>query len=90
MTVFAGMIALCVLWRDHGGLLGLGGGALLFLWGYFQGGQRSGEERLGNGYVGALMGLSLGFLIGAVGYYTAAHYTEWLPASAAPTTPSTN
>jgi hypothetical protein len=75
MTVFAGMIALCVLWRDHGGFVGLGGGALLFLWGYFQ---RSGEERLGNGYVGALMGLSLGFLVGAVGYYTAAHWQDWL------------
>jgi len=63
--VFAGMIALCVVGWNYGGVGGLIGGALGFLlrlpgrgldWG----------ERLGNAYVGALMGMPIGFLIGGV------------------------
>lgn len=63
--VFAGMIALCVVGWNYGGVGGLIGGALGFLirlpgrgldWG----------ERLGNAYVGALMGMPVGFLIGGV------------------------
>ena len=60
---FVGMVALCVLGWSYGGWGGLIGGALGFVlrlggrgldWG----------ERLGNGYVGALMGLPVGLLIG--------------------------
>lgn len=60
---FVGMIALCVVGWNYGGMGGLIGGALGFLvrlpgrgldWG----------ERLGNAYVGALMGLPVGLLIG--------------------------
>lgn len=63
--IFAGMIALCVVGWNYGGVGGLIGGALGFLvrlpgrgldWG----------ERLGNAYVGALMGMPIGFLIGGV------------------------
>jgi hypothetical protein len=64
-AVFVGMVALCVLGWTYGGAGGLIGGALGFLlriggrgldWG----------ERLGNGYVGALMGLPVGLLLGGV------------------------
>lgn len=60
---FVGMIALCIVGWEYGGIGGLIGGALGFLirlpgrgldWG----------ERLGNAYVGALMGLPVGLLIG--------------------------
>ncbi|OQW57321.1 MAG: hypothetical protein A4S17_04980 [Proteobacteria bacterium HN_bin10] len=63
LAAFAGMIALCVLGWNYGGAGGLIGGALGFLvrlggrgldWG----------ERLGNAYVGALMGMPVGLLIG--------------------------
>lgn len=66
VAAFAGMIALCVLGWAYGGWGGLIGGALGFLirlggrgldWG----------ERLGNGYVGALMGMPVGLLVG--GFY---------------------
>lgn len=63
IAAFAGMIALCVVGWNYGGMGGIIGGALGFLvrlpgrgldWG----------ERLGNGYVGALMGMPVGLLIG--------------------------
>lgn len=62
-AVFLGMIALCILSWGYGGVGGLIGGALGFLlrlggrgldWG----------ERLGNAYIGALMGLPVGLLAG--------------------------
>ncbi|MCC6787150.1 MAG: hypothetical protein IT547_04875 [Hyphomonadaceae bacterium] len=65
LAAFAGMIALCVLGWNYGGMGGLIGGGLGFLirlggrgldWG----------ERLGNGYVGALMGMPVGLLIGGL------------------------
>ena len=65
IAVFAGMIVLCAIGWSYGGAGGLMGGALGFLlrlggrgldWG----------ERLGNGYIGALMGLPLGFLVGGI------------------------
>lgn len=66
MAAFLGMVALCVIGWNYGGAGGLIGGALGFLlrlggrgldWG----------ERIGNGYVGALMGMPVGLLIG--GFY---------------------
>jgi hypothetical protein len=66
VAAFAGMIALCVLGWSYGGAGGLIGGGLGFLirlggrgldWG----------ERVGNGYVGALMGMPVGLLLG--GFY---------------------
>ncbi len=66
IALFAGMVALCVIGWNYGGAGGLIGGALGFLirlpgrgldWG----------ERLGNAYVGALMGMPVGLLIG--GFY---------------------
>jgi hypothetical protein len=64
-AVFAGMITLCVLGWSYGGMGGLIGAGVGFLvrlggrgldWG----------ERLGNGYVGALMGMPVGLLIGGL------------------------
>lgn len=60
---FVGMVVLCVMGWEYGGWGGLVGGALGFLirlggrgldWG----------ERIGNGYVGALMGMPVGLLLG--------------------------
>lgn len=65
-VAFAGMIALCViLWPygGAGGLIGAGIGFFVRLWGR----GLDWGERLGNGYVGALMGLPVGLLIG--GFY---------------------
>jgi hypothetical protein len=67
IAAFAGMVALCVTGWNYGGAGGLIGGALGFVlriggrgldWG----------ERLGNAYVGALMGMPVGLMIG--GAYT--------------------
>ena len=63
---FVGMIALCViLWRfgGAGGLIGAGLGFFVRLWGR----GLDWGERIGNGYVGALMGLPVGLLLG--GFY---------------------
>jgi hypothetical protein len=65
LAVCAGMITLCVLWFNLGGMWGLVGGGIGFLWGVGGGGQSSMGERMGNGYVGALMGLSVGMAAGA-------------------------
>ncbi|MEZ5958813.1 MAG: hypothetical protein R3C30_00090 [Hyphomonadaceae bacterium] len=65
LAAFAGMVALCVLGWNYGGMGGLIGAGLGFLlrlggrgldWG----------ERLGNAYVGALMGMPVGLLIGGL------------------------
>ncbi len=63
---FVGMIALCViLWGfgGAGGLIGAGLGFFVRLWGR----GLDWGERIGNGYVGALMGLPVGLLLG--GFY---------------------
>lgn len=66
MAAFAGMIALCVVGWSYGGAGGLIGGALGFL--LRLGGHRlDWGERLGNAYVGALMGMPVGLLLG--GFY---------------------
>ncbi len=65
-AAFVGMIALCViLWRygGAGGFIGAGIGFVVRLWGR----GLDWGERLGNGYVGALMGLPVGLLLG--GFY---------------------
>jgi hypothetical protein len=65
-VAFVGMLALCVmLWRygGAGGLIGAAVGFAIRLWGR----GLDWGERLGNGYVGALMGLPVGLLLG--GFY---------------------
>ena len=65
LAAFAGMIALCVIGWSYGGAGGLLGGLVGFL-------QRLGGrgldwgERLGNAYVGALMGMPVGLLMGGL------------------------
>ncbi|MGQ0533093.1 MAG: hypothetical protein ACT4OF_10455 [Caulobacteraceae bacterium] len=63
VAAFAGMIALCVLGWSYGGMGGLIGGGLGFLLRLWGRGLDWGE-RLGNAYVGALMGMPVGLLIG--------------------------
>ncbi len=72
IAAFAGMVVLCVFGWNYGGMGGLIGGALGFL---FRLGGRGLDwgERIGNGYVGALMGMPVGLLIGGV-------YTLGIPA----------
>jgi hypothetical protein len=67
IAAFAGMIALCVVGWNYGGAGGLVGGAVGFL---FRLGGRGLDwgERLGNAYVGALMGMPVGLMVG--GAYT--------------------
>ena len=65
VAAFAGMIVLCVLGWSYGGAGGLIGGALGFLL-RITGRRLDLGERLGNGYVGALMGMPIGLLIGGV------------------------
>lgn len=66
VAAFVGMIALSVLAWEYGGLGGLIGGAIGFLL-RLAGRGRDWGERLGNAYVGALMGMPVGLLIG--GFY---------------------
>jgi len=63
VAAFAGMVVLCVIALPYGGLGGLIGGGLgifLRIWGR----GLDWGERLGNAYVGALMGMPVGLLIG--------------------------
>jgi hypothetical protein len=63
IVAFVGMIALCIVGWRYGGAGGLIGAAL----GFFLrlGGQGlDWSERLGNAYVGALMGMPIGLLLG--------------------------
>ncbi|MGE3143686.1 MAG: hypothetical protein AB7L65_10225 [Hyphomonadaceae bacterium] len=76
LAVYAGMIALCVLLADYGGLGGLIAGLIGFGWRFLEPGQQSLGERFGNGYAGSLMGLPLGLIAGAAIYYGAAHWAD--------------
>ena len=62
-AAFVGMIALCLIGWSYGGAGGLIGAALGFV---FRLGGRGLDwgERFGNGYVGALMGMPVGLLLG--------------------------
>lgn len=66
LCVFGAMIALCLLRFDWAGMTALAAGALGFIGWTLTGGGVSWGERLGNGYVGAFMGLVLGYLAGGV------------------------
>ncbi len=63
IAAFGGMIALCVIGWNYGGVGGLIGGAVGFLL-RIGGRGLDWSERLGNAYVGVLMGMPVGLLIG--------------------------
>lgn len=65
-VVFVGMLVLCIVGFNYGGEGGLIGGALGFVLRLAVGRGLDWGERLGNGYVGALLGLPLGLLCGGL------------------------
>jgi hypothetical protein len=67
-AAFAGMVALCILLFNVGGAGGLIVGAIGFVLRLGGRGLDMGE-RLGNAYAGALMGLPIGLLGGALYHY---------------------
>ena len=66
VVVFVGMLVLCIVGFGYGGEGGLIGGALGFVLRLLGGRGLDWGERLGNGYVGALLGLPLGLLCGGL------------------------
>lgn len=72
---FAGMVALSVIGFNYGGAGGLIGGALGFI--LRLGGRGiDWSERLGNAFIGAVMGMPLGLLAGGVYYFFAPQIIE--------------
>lgn len=63
IAAVVGMVALCLVAWSYGGVGGLVGGGLGFLM-RLGGRGLDWNERLGNAYVGALMGLPVGLLVG--------------------------
>ena len=63
---FAGMLGLCVIGFSYGGAGGLIGGGVGFVLRLLGGRGLDWGERLGNGYVGALLGLPLGMICGGL------------------------
>jgi hypothetical protein len=76
---FAGMIVLSVIGFNYGGAGGLIGGALGFL---LRVGGRGIDwsERLGNAFIGALMGMPLGLLAGGFYYFFSPQIIEMINA----------
>ena len=66
-VVFVGMLVLCIVGFNYGGAGGLIGGAIGFVLRLVGGRGLDWGERLGNGYVGALMGMPVGLMAG--GFY---------------------
>jgi hypothetical protein len=69
IAIYVGMVVLCVLRADWAGIGAVAGSALGFLWRAWSPGQDSVSERLGNGYVGLLIGMCVGLAVGAVVQY---------------------
>ena len=76
LVAYGGMVTVCVLLADLGGLGGLLGCLIGFVLRFLEPGQQSLGERFGNGYAGSLMGLPLGLLAGGAAYYCAAHWQD--------------
>ncbi|HVZ99070.1 MAG TPA: hypothetical protein VG841_02010 [Caulobacterales bacterium] len=68
-AIYLAMVALCIFRFDLAGVAGLAGSALGFLVRVWAPGQDSVSERLGNGYVGLLLGICVGFAGGAIVQY---------------------
>ncbi|MFT3729100.1 MAG: hypothetical protein QM759_14860 [Terricaulis sp.] len=65
-VAFAGMVALCIIGFNYGGEGGLIGAGLGFVLRLLGGRGLDWGERLGNGYVGALLGMPLGMICGGL------------------------
>ncbi len=72
---FIGMVALCIVGFNYGGAGGLIGGALGFL---LRVGGRGvdASERMGNAFIGALMGMPIGLLAGGFYYFLSPQIIE--------------
>jgi hypothetical protein len=68
-AVYAAMVGLSVYWFDAGGMIGLAGCGLGFALGFLAPGQNDFAERIGNGYVGSLAGLCIGFAAGGLAHF---------------------
>ncbi len=64
LGVFAAAIVVCRIGMDWAVLGGLGFGLIGFIGWFMAPGQTSLGERLGNGYIGAFLGLCIGFAVG--------------------------
>ena len=64
LGVFGAAICLCLMRLDFAGIGGLACGLVGFVGWFMTRGQASLGERLGNGYIGAFMGLCLGYAVG--------------------------
>jgi hypothetical protein len=69
IAIYLGMVVLCVLRFDWAGIGAVAGSALGFIWRVWSPGQETVSERLGNGYVGLLIGMCIGLAVGAAGQY---------------------
>ena len=67
LCVFGAIIVLCLVRLDVAGICALSAGAFGFIGGYLTPGQTTVGERIGNAYIGAFLGLCLGFAVGGVG-----------------------
>lgn len=78
LVVYAAMVAACVLQFEYAGMGGLAGAGLGFLARFAWPGQSDMGERLGNGYIGSLMGMFAGFAIIGIGNYVYLNFASWL------------
>lgn len=69
LCVFGAMVLLCLLRLDWAGVTGLAFGLIGFVSWAYTGAPTSMGERLGNGYVGAFIGLCLGFALGGAAQF---------------------
>lgn len=69
LAIYVSMAVLCVMRADFAGIGGLLGSALGFVGFVWAPGQDSISERLGNGFVGLLLGMCGGFVVGAVAQF---------------------
>jgi hypothetical protein len=67
LCIFGAIIVLCLVRLDLAGVSALSAGALGFVGGYLTPGQSTVGERIGNAYIGAFVGLCLGFALGGLG-----------------------
>ena len=69
LAIYVSMAVLCVMRADYAGIGGLAGSAIGFIGFAWAPGQDSMTERLGNGFVRLLLGMCIGFVLGALAQF---------------------